>query len=80
MTDAPLAAKDIGWALYAMRHGDKVHRRGWNGKGQWLALQIPDAHSKMGLPYIYISTANGLVVPWTCSQTDLLAIDWEVAE
>ncbi len=30
--------RDIGWALYAMRHGDRVRRPGWNGKGMWLAF------------------------------------------
>lgn len=26
-----------------------------------------------------MKTATGDVVPWLCSQTDLLATDWEVA-
>jgi hypothetical protein len=69
----------IGWAVKQMHHGEKVRRAGWNGKGQWLALQVPDANSKMGLPYVYISTVSGQLVPWICSQTDLLAIDWEIA-
>ena len=42
----------------------------------WLMLQVPDAHSKMTLPYVYIMTAQGDLVPWLCSQTDLLATDW----
>jgi hypothetical protein len=44
----------------------------------WLALQVPDAHSKMSLPYVYMKTADDKLVPWLCSQTDLLALDWEV--
>lgn len=32
------------------------------------------------LPYIMMRTAGGEFVPWLCSQTDLLAIDWEFAE
>ena len=44
----------------------------------WLALQRPDAHSKMTLPYIYMRTAQGDLVPWLASQTDLLAEDWEL--
>lgn len=43
----------------------------------WLAYQTPDANSKMTLPYIYMKTADGGLVPWLCSQTDLLAEDWE---
>lgn len=69
---------DIGWAVKQMHNSAKVRRAGWNGKGMWLALQVPDAHSKMGLPYVYMKTAPGPLVPWLCSQTDLLAIDWEV--
>lgn len=69
----------IGWAVKQMRDRQKVRRRGWNGKGMWLALQMPDEHSKMTLPYIYMSTAQGELVPWLCSQTDILAVDWEIA-
>ena len=71
---------DIGWAVDVMRAGNRVRREGWNGKGMWLAIQIPDAHSKMGLPYVYTKTAQGPLVPWLCGQTDLLADDWEVVE
>jgi Protein of unknown function (DUF2829) len=71
--------QDIGWAVKQMHNGDRVRRTGWNGKWMWLALQIPDAHSKMGLPYVYMSTVDGKLVPWLCSQTDLLATDWELA-
>lgn len=28
--------------------------------------------------YVTMKTAQGTVVPWLCSQTDLLATDWEV--
>lgn len=66
----------IGWALEQMRNGNKVTRPGWNGKGMWLALQVPDEHSKMTLPYVYMRTADVKLVPWLCSQTDLLATDW----
>jgi hypothetical protein len=57
--------------------GYRVARAGWNGKGMHLELQVPDAHSKMTLPYVFMKTAQGDLVPWLCSQTDLLADDWE---
>ena len=66
----------FGGALQALFNGDKVQRAGWNGKNMWLALQVPDLHSKMTLPYIYMSTAQGDLVPWLASQTDMLANDW----
>jgi hypothetical protein len=70
---------DIGWAVKELHNGGRVCRSGWNGKGMWLELQVPDANSKMTLPYVYMSTASGDLVPWLCSQSDLLAIDWETA-
>jgi hypothetical protein len=70
----------IGWAVKELHLGSRIRRAGWNGKGMWLALQVPDAHSKMTLPYVYMSTAQGDLVPWLCSQSDLLALDWELAD
>lgn len=78
---------NIGQAIEELKSGKKVAREGWNGKGIYIELQVPDEHSKMTLPYIYIVT-NGLitdnakapkgVVPWLASQTDILAVDWVV--
>jgi hypothetical protein len=75
---------DFGLALAYLRHGDKVQRTGWNGKGLWLELQTPDEHSKMTLPYLFINypadavNTPGARVPWVPSQTDILALDWRV--
>jgi hypothetical protein len=67
----------FGAAIEALKQGRRVARNGWNGKGMWLALQVPDQHSKMTLPYIYMFTAQKDVVPWLASQTDMLAEDWD---
>lgn len=67
----------FGSALILLRQEKRVTRTGWNGPDQWLELQIPDAHSKMTLPYIYIRTVQGDLVPWLASQTDILAHDWQ---
>lgn len=69
-------SKDFSAALAALKDGRRVTRSGWNGKGMWLALQTPDAHSKMKRPYIYMSPVGGHLVPWVASQSDLLADDW----
>jgi len=53
-------------------------RRGWNGLGQFIELQVPDGNSKMNLPYIFLTNVQGDRVPWFPSQTDLLAKDWFV--
>ena len=66
--------------LDSLKAGKKASRLGWNGPGQYLEMQVPDAHSKMTLPYIYIRTVQGDLVPWLASQTDLLAEDWVEVE
>lgn len=69
---------NFGDAISALKGGKRVSRSGWNGKGMWLELQVPDAHSKMTLPYIYMKTAQDDLVPWLASQTDVLAEDWGI--
>lgn len=78
---------DFGQALTELKNGNRVKRKGWNGDGIFLALQVPDKNSKMTQPYIYIDTlglktnnpnAPKGIVPWLASQTDMLAEDWEV--
>lgn len=87
----------IGWAVKAMRNGERVRRSGWNGRGMWLALQqgyptgvaiddrtatgfaMPAGNMVVFDPYVVMRTVTGSIVPWLCSQTDLLAADWEAA-
>ena len=78
---------NFGEAIEALKDGRKVARKGWNGRGIFIELQVPDSHSKMTHPYIYIDT-TGLqtdnsyapkdLVPWLASQTDMLAEDWTI--
>lgn len=78
-----ITAFGFGEALVRLRQGKKVARLGWNGRGMFLALQVPDEHSKMQQPYIYISPVSmaGGLVPWVASHPDLLTADWyEVTE
>jgi hypothetical protein len=75
------AIQDFGQALSWLKVGQKVAREGWNGKGMFILLQIPDANSKMTIPYIYMDSTNSnsnakVVVPWLPSQSDILAEDW----
>ena len=67
---------NFGKAIEALKDGKKVARHGWNGKNMYLELQVPDEHSKMSLPYIYMYTADQKLVPWLASQTDMLSEDW----
>ena len=70
---------DFGEAIHALKGGHRVVRAGWNGRGMYLELQVPDEHSKMTLPYIYMKTVQDDLVPWLASQTDMLSEDWMLA-
>lgn len=82
---------DFGDALAALKAGDKVSRQGWNGKDMFLFL-VPGSHFTVNRPpllgiypegtgidyrsHIDMKTAQGDIVPWVASQSDLLADDW----
>ena len=72
---------DFGDVVNKMKYrGGRFARAGWNGKNMYIELQVPDEHSKMTLPYIYMKTVQGDLVPWLASQTDMLADDWQEVE
>ena len=86
---------DFGKALEALKEGKKVARKGWNGKGMFLyfvgddrypakteiAKTIADEDGKVAYhAYIAMKTAQGYVVPWLASQTDIIDEDWEIIE
>lgn len=86
---------DFGAALQALKNGQKVARLGWNGKGMFLFL-VPGSVFKVNrppllgiypegteisyCPHIDMRTADGKIVPWLASQTDVLAEDWVIVE
>jgi hypothetical protein len=80
-------------ALSKIKEGHRVARSGWNGKGMFIFLVNGSTFivnrepllSIMGEgtiinyhPHIDMKTADNKVVPWLCSQTDMLADDWEI--
>jgi hypothetical protein len=71
-----MPGRDFSWALEMCKEGMKIFRMGWNGKGMYIDLQLPDENSKMTSPYLFIKTADGKFCPWVASQTDILATDW----
>ena len=84
----------FGLAIEAAKKGKKIARAGWNGKGMFLyhvpAAAYPpctdvakEAFGGEDVPYgayIAMKTAQGNVVPWLASQTDMLADDWYIVE
>lgn len=86
---------DYSDALRAIKAGKKAARSGWNGKGMFVFL-VPGSTFKVNRPplmgiypegteinyhgHIDMKTADGMVVPWVASQTDMLAEDWRIVE
>ena len=82
---------DFSEALIALKEGNRVARRGWNGKGMFLFLVpgstfIVNRAPLLGIypegteisyhAHIDMKTADDMVVPWLASQTDVLEKDW----
>lgn len=84
---------NFGQALESLKAGERVSRSGWNGRGMFLFL-VPGSKFQVNRPpligvypegttidyrpHIDMKDAEGKVVPWLASQTDLLADDWGV--
>ena len=82
---------NFGWALEQLELGKKVCRSGWNGVKMFLFL-VPGSTFKvnraplLGIypegteinyqPHVDMKTAQNTVVPWLCSQSDMLSKDW----
>lgn len=80
-------------ALELIKDGNKVAREGWNGKGMFIFLVNGSTFAVSRPPllgiyeegtvinyrsHIDMKTADGSIVPWVASQSDLLCDDWEV--
>lgn len=75
----------FGLAIEALKKGEYVARKGWNGKNMYLFLAHgEDIQKCIGLPdkcvdTICVKTAqNTVVFGWLASQTDILSKDWEI--
>jgi hypothetical protein len=69
---------NIGWAIVHMMVGNKKCRRTSWPANLWIAVQKPDANSKMTDPYVYLGDGQRMI-PWLPNQSDLLAEDYEWA-
>lgn len=82
-------------ALDEIKAGKKVSRSGWNGKNMFVFM-VPGSTFTVNRPpllgiypegseinyqgHVDMKTANGTIVPWICTQSDLLATDWVLAD
>lgn len=83
---------DFGQAMLCLKKGNRICREGWNGKNMWLTWVKP-GHYDVGVstvnptrstlktklaPWVAIKSANDEFLPWTPSQADMAAEDWDV--
>lgn len=82
---------DFSDALRLVKAGKRVSRAGWNGKNMFVFL-VPGSTFRVNREpllsilgegtevqyhgHVDMRTANGQIVPWLASQTDILAEDW----
>ena len=79
---------NFGGAIEAIKNGECVQRKGWNGKNMFIFLEshfkylIPSGafkgKEKEYEPVICMFTAQGKIqTGWLASQADILAEDWQ---
>jgi hypothetical protein len=92
--EAPSEGLNFSQALISIKVGKKLARSGWNGKGMFVFLvqgstfkanrsPLLDFYPNTEIhyrPHIDMRDAQGSIVPWMASQTDLLSDDWMVVE
>lgn len=83
---------DFGKALELLKKGQKVARKGWNGKKQYIQLAtgisyvsadgelVNCEHDAIGNKAIAFVGTSGVQMGWLASQADMLAEDWISAE
>lgn len=83
---------DFGFALAALKDGQKVARKGWNGKKQYIELATSISyvsangdvvncnHDAIGNKTISFVGTSGVQMGWLASQADMLAEDWVIVE
>ena len=87
--------RGIGWAVKMAQDGHRIRRSGWNGKGLFVFF-VPGSQFKVSRaplnaiylegteityrPHLDLKNADGTIGTWAPSNSDALAIDWELAD
>ena len=72
---------NLGQAVTLLKQGQKITRKGWNGKNMYLAIAkfAPESEiAEIFSPVIALFTPNAIYPGWTPSQSDLFADDFDV--
>ena len=79
----------FGEAINMAKSGWKIHRKGWNGKDQYVELAanisymnpkgeiVNVEHKAIGNKALAFVGTSGVQLGWLASQADMLAEDWE---
>ena len=83
---------DFGRAIQLLKVGQRVQRKGWNGKNQYIELAtnisyknanneiVNVEHDAIGNKAIAFVGTSGVQLGWLASQADMLAEDWKIVE
>lgn len=82
----------FGEAIFHLKAGERVARKGWNGKNQYIELAkgisyvavdgtvVNCEHDAIGNKAIAFVGTSGVQMGWLASQADMLAEDWTIVE
>lgn len=90
--DLNIQTFSFGEAIRRLKAGQKVARKGWNGKSQCIELAsnisyvnagkeiVNCEHNDIGNKAIAFVGTSGVQMGWLASQADMLAEDWVIVE
>lgn len=73
----PIDNMTFGLAIEALKHGKKVARAGWNGKGMY--VRFVDSTESLNRHFELFNVV-GTFDTWVASVSDALAEDWQIIE
>lgn len=83
---------NFGLAIEAAKKGERIARKGWNGKNQYVELAtcisyknaageiVNVDHCNIGNKALAFVGTSGVQMGWLASQADMLADDWCIVE
>lgn len=90
--DLNIQTFSFGEAIRRLKTGQKVARKGWNGKSQYIELAsnisyvnagkeiVNCEHNDIGNKAIAFVGTSGVQMGWLASQADMLAEDWVIVK